>query len=169
MIYIKTKDKKRILLLAGASCIIIAAYPYKHIYHPSYEILGDDAKPFAKYSLGYVYIGDEEYLDSLKNLNDTDVLVLDERRSEKPNMSVYHSCNIKNKDIRNEILEIMCYYESIDPSDWNRTIESMRLEWFCHNMGYYLNYQTNRTEQVDLDNKDEEKYNSEFVRRMLRL
>lgn len=169
MIYIKKKDKKKILLLAGASCVILAAYPYKHIYHPNYEILGDDVEPFAKCSCGYVYIGDEEYLDNLKNLNPTDVLVLDERHTEKPNMSVYHSYNIKNKEVRNEILEIMCYYESLDPSEWNRTIESMRLEWYLHNVGYYLNYQVDRTEQVDLDNKDEDKYKSEFVRRMLRL
>ena len=169
MIYIKNKDKKKLLLLAGASCLLIAAYPYKHVYHPNFEILDDSENAFAKYSYGYVYIGDEEYLNSLTNVNNNDILVLDERNTSKPNMSVYHSCNIKDKEIRNEILEIICYYEQIHPSIWNRSIESMRLEWFCHNVGYYLNYQKDRTEQVDLDNKDEDKYNSEFIRRMLRL
>ena len=163
------KPKKKIVFLAGAACLVIAIYPYKHIYHPSYEILDDGNDAFARYSNGLVYIGDEKYLNSLKSVKNTDILVLDERNLKDANICIYNSCSITSKEVRNEVLEIICHYENMYPTKWDRSIESMRLEWFCHNVGYYFNYKQDHTKEVDLNNKDEEKYNNEFVRRMLRL
>ena len=55
------------------------------------------------------------------------------------------------------------------PSEWDRSLESMRLEWFCHNASYYMNYKIDSSYEVDLNNKDEDKYDSEVLRRFLRL
>lgn len=156
------------LYAAGAACIIFSIYPYKHNYHPHYTILNDDG-PFAQYSNGYVYIGDREYLQGLHNITENDVLILDERDDRDPNLSIFNSGKIKDKETRNEILEIICVYEFMYPTKWYRSIESMRFEWFCHNVSYYLNYKVDQSCDVDLNNKDEKKYDNEFVRRLLRL
>ena len=84
-------------------------------------------------------------------------------------MVIQNSYCITNKETRNDILEIINYYEVMNPSDWDRSIESMRLEWFCHNVSYYMNYKKDCSFEVDLNNKDEKKYDSEVLRRLLRI
>ena len=163
------KKKRNKILCASAACLVLVGYLNKKSYHPNCEILDEENGAFASYSNGLVYIGDEEYLNSLQNVSSNDILIRDERNEQDPNMAVLNSYNITNKEIRNEILEIMCYYEIMNPSDWDRSIESMRLEWFCHNVGYYLNYEVDRTEEVDLNNNDEKKYDNEVLRRVLRI
>lgn len=84
-------------------------------------------------------------------------------------MIICSSCEIKDKDIRNDILEVLCCYEEMYPSDWDRTIESMRFEWLCHNMAYYVNYKVDDSSEVDLNNSDESKYNSKVLSRIFRI
>ena len=84
-------------------------------------------------------------------------------------MVIYNSCDIVDKDIRNDILEVLCEYEERYPTDWDRSIESMRLEWLCHNMAYCFNYRTDDSCEVDLNNSDEEKYDKKVLSRILRL
>ena len=164
------KKTKKKILCASAACLVLVGYLNKKTYHPNCEILCEENGAFASYSNGLVYIGDEEYLDGLQNISPNDVLIRDERNDkDDPNIAILNSYNITNKEIRNEILEIVCYYEIMNPSDWDRSIESMRLEWFCHNVGYYFNYKTDHTEEVDLNNADEKKYDHEVLRRILRL
>lgn len=145
------------------------AYLYKHNYKPNYKILGKGEEAYASYSNGLVYIGDKEFLDNLHDLNENDVLVLDHRYGDDPNMEIYNSYIFNDKDIRNEILEIICCYEKEYPSEWDRSIESMRLEWFCHNISWYFNYKTDHTSEVDLDNDDEVKYDQKILSRILKL
>lgn len=164
----KNKNKKK-LLFATALCLALVSYLNKKIYHPNYTILNEEDGPFASYSNGLVYIGNEEYLDNLKNISSTDVLVRDERKGKNPNMAIVNSYNITDKEIINEILEILCCYEKMYPTTWDRSIESMRLEWFCHNASYYFNYEVSHSEEVDLDNYDERKYDNEVLRRILRI
>ena len=161
--------KKKKLLLASAALLCLAAYPYKKHYHPQFEILNEENGPFAKYSNGYVYIGSEYYLSNLNNISENDVLICDERYKRDPNMSVYQSYNIDDADIRNEILEIMCVYETMYPSDWDRTIESMRLEWLYHNVSYFFKYKTTHSADTDFNNADESIYDNEVLSRVFRL
>ena len=169
MIIISDNNKKKIIIITGAAIILFSLYPYKKTYHPFYKIINDPNGPFAIYSQGCIYIGDENYLSSLTNLNEKDILICDQRFNSDPNIEIYNSCLIKDKDVRNEILEVICLYEELYPSNWNRTIESMRLEWYCHNICYELNFMTDHSSEVDLNNKDENKYNNKFVRRLFRL
>lgn len=164
----KSKNKKK-LLCCAAAVLILVAYTNKKKYHPDYAILDIDNGPFAEYSDGYVYIGTEEYLNSLTNIGPNDILVRDERDKEDPNMVIMNSFCITDKETRNDILEIINYYEVMNPSDWDRSVESMRLEWFCHNVSYYMNYKKDRSFEVDLNNKDEDKYDNEVLRRFLRI
>lgn len=96
-------------------------------------------------------------------------MVIDERDKEDSNMIICDSCRIKDKDTRNDILEVLCIYEEMNPSDWDRSIESMRFEWFCHNAAYYVNYKVDDSSEVDLNNKDEDKYNNKVLRRIFRI
>ena len=45
----------------------------------------------------------------------------------------------------------------------------MKVEWFMHNIFYYFNFQRNRTEHVDFNNKDEKKYDNTVIRKILKL
>ena len=164
----KSKNRKKLLCISAA-VLILVAYTSKKKYHPNYKILNAENGPFATYSDGNVYIGNTDYLSSLKGLNPSDVLIRDERNLDDSNMAILNSYCITDKEKMNEILEIVCVYESMYPTDWDRSIESMRLEWFCHNTCYYLNYKVDRSSEVDLNNEDEKKYNSELIRRFLRI
>jgi hypothetical protein len=84
-------------------------------------------------------------------------------------MVIRNSYNINDKDIRNDILEVLCIYEEMYPSNWDRSIESMRFEWFCHNAAYYVNYKVDDAYEVDLNNNDESKYDSKVLRRIFRI
>lgn len=164
---VKVVTKK--MLLMGALLGILTYHGIDYQYHPNIEILDQDDDAFARYSKGKIFIGSQDYLDKLKNVGEYDVLVLDEREGEDPDFKIYNSYLITDKEVRNEILEVLCKYEECYPSDWDRTIESMRLEWLMHNFSYVFNYETNRTTDVDLNNKDEEVYQNPLLRKIFKL
>ena len=160
------KINRKIFLLI-AFIIILDYYSKDYEYEPSYEIIKEDA--FASYSNGLVYIGSEKYLETIK-YSENDVLICDNRHNlENPDMIIYNSYRIKNKEQINEILNIICDYEKCYPSKWNRTIESMRLEWYIHNVSYYCNYSISRSINVDLDNNEAEKYKNKVLNKILKI
>ena len=165
------KKTKRKLMAISAALILSTTYmSIDHEYHPNYEIIAENpCGPFGCYSCGYIYIGSKAYLSSLTNLTEDDILVEDQRFSSDPNMKIYSSYRIDDKDIRNEILEVLCRYEECYPSPWDRTIESMRLEWLMHNISYYFDHQTHRTEDVDLDNNEQDYYDKPILNKILKL
>jgi len=166
------KKLKRKLLAISASLVLLTTYyNIDYVYHPSIEIMDENAcGPFGCYSYGNVYIGSRSYLRSLTNLTENDILVEDQRfDSDDPNMKIYSSYLIDDKDIRNEILEILCRYEECYPSPWDRSIESMRLEWLMHNVSYFFNHEQNRTGDVDLNNNEGEYYDNPVLRKILKI
>ena len=42
----------------------------------------------------------------------------------------------------------------------------MRLEWLMHNLSFLFNYQQHRTEDVDLNNADEELYDNKLLQKV---
>ena len=111
------------------------------------------------YEIGNIYIGNQEYLDSLENLNYNDVLILDMRDDEDdPTIKIYDSYKINDSNSIDKIINFLLEYEQENPSAWDRTYDSMRYEMLMHNFAYFLNYQIERSKDVDLNNKDEIKY-----------
>lgn len=162
------KIKKAIVILA-ASYVLLTCTASGRDYNPSFEISDDDTKPFASYEDGDIYIGDQKYIDSIKDdVGKDDILVVDKRNIEDSDMCILDSYRISDPETRNTILEVLQEYEAMYPSSWERTIESMRNEWEIHNLLYYLNYKEYRTGHVDLNNGDEETYNSEILTKVLR-
>lgn len=161
------KLKKNIILL-GVVIALGTLYCSETEYQPDYEILEEDDDAYAKYEDGKIYIGSEDYIDSLKP-NNGDILVIDQRSTSDPNMKVRSSFEIHDKNKRNTIIEVLQEYEKEHPSNWNRTTETMRLEWFIHNLCYENNYETERAQDVDLNNQDEEVYKSKILRKIFRI
>ena len=108
---------------------------YDHKVIPNYEIV-DKKNYYANYSNGRVYIGKRKYIEKLKDVNDNDILILDRRDEDDPNMQILSSYRIIDANIQNEILEIINEYEKEYPSSWNRSTNSMQVEWFIHNVLY---------------------------------
>lgn len=160
------KFKKKKLII---SLLILSMYlSYRHRYQKEYEILPENNEAYAKYEDGNIYIGDEEFLSSIESV-EGDVLIEDQRDGIDPNFVIYNSCKIHDKDDKNTILEVLEEYEEDNPSNWNRSIESMRLEWLMHNLGYRFNYKKNHTTDIDLDNDDEEKFNKKILNWLLKI
>ncbi len=161
-------NKKKKIIIALLLTTLLAYSSVDYNYTSNYQILDDD-KAYAKYSKGKVYIGNGYFLSHLEDLDYYDVLVEDLRLSSDPDMKVYDSSKFKDKDMRKEIIEVLLEYEKDNPSRWNRSIDSMKVEWFLHNIFYHFNFQRKRTEHVDFNNKDEKQYDNKIIRKVLKL
>ncbi len=168
----KKKNKKitilRRTLIVGALLALLSYHFIDFQDNPTYEIIEECDEAFARYSKGKIYIGNKEYLNSLKCINENDILVEDLRDSKDPDFKIHNSYLVTDRNIRNEILTILLEYEQRYPSNWDRTIESMRLEWLAHNLSYIFNYELHRTADVDLNNEDEKLYDNTMLQKMLK-
>ena len=164
------KKTKIVITSITAACMLFAYYNYDYKYVPEYQVIECNNKSNifkAKYRNGNVYI--VKSLKEIDYINESDIIVLDQRYKDDPNMKIISSHEINDKNIRNDIIEILLEYEKLYPSKWTRTIESMRLEWFVHNLFYDLNYKRNHTNNVDLDNNDEDKYQNKILNKILKI
>ncbi len=161
------KFKKKLITVGIAVTILSAYCATTPKYDANYELL-NDSDAFACCNCGTVYIGNASFLRNIPK-DDKIILIEDQRKGIDPNMKIYDSCSICNKEDRNDILEILGEYERQNPSNWDRSIDSMRLEWLMHNISYDLNIEHNRTTDVDLDNEDENKYSSKLLQYLFRV
>ncbi len=166
----RKKFEKRILAITATLVFLTTYSCVDYKYHPNYEIVKENpCGPFGCYSYGNIYIGSKKYLKSLTDLTENDILVEDQRFSNDPNMKIYSSYRISDKNIRNEILEVLCRYEECYPSPWDRSIESMRLEWLMHNVSYFFDHEPNRAGDVDLNNNEEKYYDNPVLRKIFKI
>ena len=163
------KQWRRRMLIIGTTLALLTYGGIDHVYVPQYEIMEESCTEFACYSQGRIFIGNAYFLRHLTDIKEGDVLVLDQRNSSDPNMKIISSCEITDKDVRNEILEVLCRYEEMYPSKWDRTIESMRLEWLMHNLSYFFEHETKRTKDVDLNNGDQEYYDNYILNKIFKV
>ncbi len=163
---------KKFMITLGA--VVIAGVFYQetqpHYENCSYEILEEEDGAFAKCSCGTIYIGSRDFLKQIPKEEGV-ILVEDQRRSEDrdPNMKIYDSCFFDSAEDRNEVLEVLLEYEKRDPSSWDRSLESMQLEWLIHNLSYQVRYEEKRSADVDLNNEDEKYYDSFLLQKLFRV
>ena len=152
-------NKRKLKALALAASLAFLGVPsYEGKQVSNYEIIEESKnKAFARYRRGLVYIGNEKFLSKVK-VNENDILVLDCRNAPDPNMKIISSYLISDDRDRREILEILLKYEEKYPSAWNRTLSSMLVEWYVHNLMHFWGYELDRTTDVDLSNADEVVY-----------
>ena len=165
------KRTKIVITSLSLAALMFTYYNIDYKYTPKYEIVGyvDSIKPYATYSLGNLYIIKDISLIDKISLSKNDVIILDQREDNNPNIRIMSSCNITNREARNEIIEIIQEYNRVYPSNWKRTNESLRLEWFVHNLLYNLDYKLEHTTDVDLDNNDEDYYNKPFFNHLIKI
>ena len=165
----KLNKKFKYSLVIGASCVLLTPIPFlgkEYEYkEPEYILLEDDPA-YAVIPTGKVYIGDENYINNVVH-NDNDILIIDER-VDNNNMKIVSSHQIDDKDIQNTILYIIDEYEKEYPTAWDRSIESMRIEWHAHNFFYKLNFKKTNTADVDFETSEENFYNNEIVKRVFK-
>ena len=153
------KEKKALLLLW--TYLIILFTPKTKSNDSKNNITYNDdyiyeENPYATYKTKDIYIVGKDLAKELKD-NDN-IYIIDDRCDEDPDMSICNSYQFKNINDIDNILNLLIEYEDKYPSDWNRTIKSMKNEWLIHNICYFLNIEKSRTEQVDFNNADEEIY-----------
>lgn len=132
------------------------------------EICSTSILPYGTYRNGNIYIcklGEEEYY--LENTLSNDIVCVDGRELSDANMKIMSSYKITNREDIEEILSVLEKYELENPSKWNRTIPAMKNEWVVHNICHFLGLQTDRTDDVDLNNDDETLYNLEIITKIL--
>ena len=168
----KKKFKYKNLIIASSIVLLSLPLTFKdRLYNPEINVIEEsDDQSFGSYSNGIVYIGPEEEIKKIKDkVNPEDILIYDERFMMDPNFKILNSYRISSPEERNEILLLLEEYEKLYPSNWNRTLESLRNEWEIHNILFSFNFQLNHTTDVDLDNRDELVYRSKYLTKILEM
>ena len=164
------KKFNRVLVATAFSIFSVSILKSDYVYQPQYEILDEvDNDAFASYQNGLIYIGDSSFINSLDRVNENDILVVDNRNTDKSSIQVVSSYEITDKDIRNDIICVIDEYLKLYPSDFDRSIESMRLEWLVHNILYGVNYEVDRTRDVDFETNEEDLYSNYVLTKLLNL
>ena len=91
---IKNKKLRRKLVFIGIFLVLLVSYLKDHEYNDNYEILDMENGPYGKYEDGYIYIGDDDYLESILNYVDKNVFPINLKEA-----SLYLDMIKKNNDI----------------------------------------------------------------------
>ncbi len=120
--------------------------------------------------------GNVYFVDNVKaaielesNINNSDVVIIDNRTASDPNMQMRHSYKITNNKHQKEIAQIMLNYNDdnlVNPA-WSRTLKSIVQEWDYHNYAYSFNVKRDRTAHTDFNNADEGKNIFDYIWRAI--
>ena len=157
--------KRRLAISLIIASLSLTYYKYDYEYNPDYEILDDSELAYGRYSNGLVYIGDSSYLCDLSYINSNDIIINDNNEE----ITIYSSYKITDKEQRNEIINILKNYEVKNSTYNNRSIESMRMEWFIHNLLYNCHIKRERTKNVDFENNEEKYYNKKILSKIFKI
>lgn len=124
------------------------------VYYDNYNI---DSQPLYA-SLNGLNI----FITSQKNFetkNAKDIVIIDLREI-KQDMCILNSHQVNNLLIKSKIIDVILKYNEEFPSSipWIRSKESITNEWLVHNLAYLVNYERQRSADVDLENDEEDDY-----------
>ena len=168
------KYKIRTLIFIYVSLgIAIHLFDNHNYKDDDYIIYQSNEEPFGAYKKGNIYIGDHEYIEKIKNkIKPGDILIEQgynlSNKFIDPNYKIYSSYRITDKDDRNAILNVLNIYNTSISFEFDRTIESMRVEWSIHNFLYKIGIEQNRTKDVDLNNDDEKIYSNPILKKVFK-
>lgn len=166
----KPLDKKTKYILIIGMYGMLAFLPHKkeeEVNYPiEYELLGEADDAYAVIPNGKIYIGNENYINYLDS-NENNILIVDER-DEKKNIKIISSYKIMDRQTQNNVLAVISEYEKNNPSVWDRTTDSMLIEWRVHNVLYHINFKTSSTKDVDFENNEEILYSNNLFRRIFK-
>lgn len=129
----------------------------------SYELSSAESESFASYGKYNLYFGSEKDLNCYMD-NPCNICIVDGRFGKNPNFRICDSFRITNDEDMFNILAVLLEYEKENPSDWNRTIEGLQIEWVAHNMSYEYGLLRDRSGSVDLDSRDAILYEDKLIK-----
>ncbi len=164
---IKIKAIMFLYFTLGITIYIFSDHEYKN---DNYIVYQNDEEPFGAYKNGNIYIGDHNYIEGIKDkIKDGDVLIEQGYRTQNdPNYKIYSSYLIKDREDRNAILNVLKIYNAVTNFDFDRSLDSMRVEWSIHNLLYNFGIEKNRTRDVDLNNDDEKIYSNPVLKKIIK-
>ena len=137
-------------------------------HHDNWEYLyGYERKPEPAKNIGTTSSGKNVYVGSDGDYaaSSNSVKVVDSRKQDDPNIKIIESFRVNERTEMIEISSMLLAYNDENPSipSWNRTLNSMVIEWDIHNKVYDMGYARDSTADVDLNNKDEGKGWLDFI------
>ena len=165
------KIRNALLALGATTLILLSPYTNKEItYAEEYSINEDFTEPstsipFGTCSYGNVYIINNQ--SQISSNTENSIFIIDQRQDDDPNIKIHNSYKIKHEKIMLEIISIIQQYEQMFPTNWDRTPISMLNEWEVHNICSNIYYKRQRTDHVDFNNKDEDKYSLQVLKKIL--
>ena len=165
------KIREALLALGASTLILLSPFSNQEITYAEEYTINEEFKaptatiPFASCSCGDVYIinNESQINEELKNA----IFIIDEREDEDPNMRIHNSYMIKHEKVMSEIIHIIQQYELMYPTSWERTNMSLLNEWEAHNICSNIYYKRARTNHVDFNNKDEDNYSLQGLKKIL--
>ena len=160
------KKRKNVLIYLMALLVSLSLYHNKNKKKEMFDTNDDKTySVYGNYSKGKVYICDSMY-DANKVYevcDENDVVVVDQTEFTDPNMKIVSSYKITDKQDMIQILNVIKDYCKNKDCNWNRSIYSMQNAWIVHNICSNMAIKRNSTNDVDLNNGDENLYNSKIV------
>ena len=137
-------------------------------HHDNWEYLyGYERKPEPAKNIGTTSSGKNVYVGSDGDYaaSSNSVKVVDSRKQADPNIKIIESFRVNERTEMIEISSMLLAYNDENPSipSWNRTLNSMVIEWDIHNKVYDMGYARDSTADVDLNNNDEGKGWLDFI------
>jgi len=170
VIYINKVNRKKILIYLY-TLLILFNFSNKEKLREKNEI--DTTKELygqtVTYSNGNIYFCDSVIIanELSKICDETDVVIIDQSYLKDPNIKILSSYKIINPVEMEEVLKIIKQYSNQKDTNWDRSIESMYNEWLVHNICSNFSIRNDRTNDVDLNNADEEVYKSKIISKLL--
>lgn len=158
------KNKKNILIYLSILLVVLS------FYNKSKKgVSNKSSHEYLTCSKRNVYICNS--LDEAKelslNCNEQDVLIVDQTSNKDPNVKILSSYKITDREDMIDILNTIKEYFSNNENSWDRSIYSMENEWIIHNICSNMSFLNARTDDVDLNNRDEKLYNSKIIGRII--
>lgn len=104
---------------------------------------------------GKLFIVTEDLDRAAQTFGENDYFAVDRRTAADPEFIVMDSYRADNEAIVRCLCQLLLKHEADRPTDWDRSLESMISEWMMHNLAYNMDYKTDHSQHVNLNNADE--------------
>lgn len=166
----KKTNRKNVLIYLMVLLVSFSLFRSKNNKKENVDLTDDKSYSVCgTYSRGKVYMCDSMYDAKCASqvCDEKDVIVVDQTEFSDPNIKIVSSYKITDKNEMLQILNIIKDYCENKKTNWDRSITSMQNEWMVHNVCSEMFIKRSSTNDVDLNNSDENLYNSKIIRKIL--